>query len=130
MAAQQSLTDRLKTLTEKGTLKRDAAQLEVASRLDAILDELAELPAEAKPAGKLKKLFGLSHKPDGPLVKGLYVHGSVGRGKTMLMDMFFELAPLDDKRRAHFLVFMADVQNRINDYRRRLKAGEVKEPDP
>src|SRR5690606_9441009 len=63
-------------------------------------------------------------------VKGLYVHGQVGRGKTMLMDLFFELVPVRRKRRAHFNDFMADVHDRIQKHRESLKRGETKETDP
>jgi cell division protein ZapE len=62
--------------------------------------------------------------------RGLYVHGAVGRGKTMLMDMFFELVPAKRKRRAHFLDFMADAHARIHAHRQKLKNGETKETDP
>jgi cell division protein ZapE len=48
----------------------------------------------------------------------------------MLMDMFFELAPVRRKRRAHFHEFMADVHERIHRHRQKLKAGETKEADP
>jgi cell division protein ZapE len=58
------------------------------------------------------------------------VHGSVGRGKTMLMDMFFKKAAVDKKRRAHFHEFMADVHNRIHEHRQKLKRGETKLTDP
>lgn len=63
-------------------------------------------------------------------VKGLYVHGSVGRGKTMLMDMFYEMAPVAAKRRCHFHEFMADVHNRVHAHRQKLKNGETKQADP
>src|SRR5690606_34388100 len=54
----------------------------------------------------------------------------VGRGKTMLMDMFFELVPAKRKRRVHFNDFMADVHDRIQKHRAARKAGAVKEDDP
>ena len=63
-------------------------------------------------------------------VRGLYIHGGVGRGKTMLMDMFFELVPVRRKRRVHFNDFMADVHDRIKRHRQALKRGEVSEDDP
>ncbi|ODT30248.1 MAG: cell division protein ZapE, partial [Kaistia sp. SCN 65-12] len=56
--------------------------------------------------------------------------GGVGRGKTMLMDMFFDLVPVRRKRRAHFNDFMADVQDRIQKHRQARKEGAVKEDDP
>src|SRR5262249_118033 len=58
-----------------------------------------------------------------------YVHGEVGRGKTMMMDMFCEASPVVRKRRAHFHEFMADVHERVKVFRQKAKAGEV-DDDP
>ncbi len=63
-------------------------------------------------------------------IKGLYIFGDVGRGKTMLMDLFFAASPVMRKRRAHFHEFMADVHERIYAFRQKLKAGEISEEDP
>src|SRR5690606_15493039 len=60
----------------------------------------------------------------------LYIHGDVGRGKTMLMDMFFDLVPARRKRRVHFNDFMADVHDRVHRHRQALAKGETKEKDP
>ncbi|QQM31562.1 AFG1 family ATPase [Martelella lutilitoris] len=130
MAVTTTVTRRLETMTEKGQLKADPAQLAVAGELDRVLEGLSSVKPAEKGGRLISRLFGLSRQKGGPLVEGLYIYGSVGRGKTMLMDMFFEAAPIADKRRAHFHAFMADVQERINIHRRKLKAGEVKEADP
>ena len=66
----------------------------------------------------------------GRSVKGLYIHGGVGRGKTMLMDMFLSMVPIQRKRRAHFHEFMADVHERILQHRQKLKNGETSQADP
>jgi cell division protein ZapE len=62
-------------------------------------------------------------------VKGLYLFGDVGRGKTMLMDLFFEANPVVRKRRAHFHEFMADVHDRVRIFRQKLKDGEIEGED-
>ena len=61
--------------------------------------------------------------------KGLYVHGEVGRGKTMLMDLFFDSCPVTLKRRAHFHEFMAEVHERIYSYRQNIARGELADAD-
>jgi len=124
-----SVGEELKSLTASGKLQADAAQLDVAAKLDHVLESLREMrPAKKKSA--LGWLFarGAGNKPRH--VRGLYVYGSVGRGKTMLMDMFFNKAPVERKRRCHFHEFMADVHGRIHEHRQKLKAGETRQADP
>jgi len=106
-----------------GEIDRDPAQVEVLKHLDRLCDDLAALPS--RKAG-LGWLFG--RKPRMP--KGLYLWGSVGRGKTMLMDLMLESAPVHQKRRMHFQSFMADIHQRIHDYRARIKQGDTKDSDP
>jgi cell division protein ZapE len=73
-------------------------------------------------------LFGGRNHEDNP-VKGIYVFGEVGRGKTMLMDLFFEASPVVRKRRAHFHEFMTDVHERVRAFRQKLKDGEIEGDD-
>ena len=123
-----SVAEQLRAMTEAGTLQPDRYQFDVAEKLDRILTEFkARKPAAKKSA--LGWMFAQKRKPEIP-IQGLYVHGSVGRGKTMLMDLFFKLAPVEKKRRAHFHEFMADVHSRIHAHRQKLKVGETKEADP
>src|SRR5690606_33596186 len=96
--------------------------------LDRLIDDISTKRLAAK-SSALGWLFGKKRQAKEP-VKGLYVHGEVGRGKTMLMDLFFELVPVRRKRRAHFNDFMADVHDRIQKHREKLKRGETKEKDP
>jgi cell division protein ZapE len=101
----------------------------------AVVDTLARLEARivehrlARKSSSLGWLFG-SRKADEPNIKGLYIYGDVGRGKTMLMDLFFEASPVARKRRAHFHEFMLDVHERIYEIRQRIKAGEHADDDP
>ena len=123
------VSDRLQALITSGELKPDPAQKAMAARFDRLLADLhAQRPARKSSA--LGWLFA-SRKPETVSApKGLYIHGGVGRGKTMLMDMFFDLARVRRKRRAHFHEFMADVHDRIHKHRQKLKAGETKQADP
>ncbi|NGO65442.1 cell division protein ZapE [Rhizobium daejeonense] len=123
-----SVAEQLKSMTEAGTLMADKAQMEVANHLDRILHDLKQRRPAAKKSA-LGWMFAQKRKPQQP-VRGLYVHGSVGRGKTMLMDLFFRMAPVEKKRRAHFHEFMADVHGRIHAHRQKLKNGETKQADP
>ncbi len=123
-----SVSEQLKSLTASGSLQIDTAQMDVAKSLDRVLSQLKQRRPAAK-SSALGWLFA-SKKKSEPGIKGLYIHGSVGRGKTMLMDMFFGMAPCKKKRRAHFHEFMADVHNRIAAHRQKLKDGETKQADP
>ena len=123
-----SITDRYAALVEAGAIERDPAQVAVVKKLEALSATLAARRL-ARKGSALGWLFG--KKADTAAApKGLYVWGSVGRGKTMLMDMFFEAAPVKRKRRVHFHEFLADVHARINAYRQKIKSGEVKDSDP
>ncbi len=111
----ESVTARYDALVRAGDLTRDPSQVGVAHALDAVLEELT-----AERTGGLRSLvrrrLGRTRS-----VKGLYLWGEVGRGKTMLMDLFFEEVPLKAKRRAHFNNFMSDAHARIA----RLRAEKV-----
>jgi cell division protein ZapE len=89
-----------------GEIRADEAQRPVVLRLDRLADALSALP---KPGG----LLGMFRKPPEP-PKGLYIHGEVGRGKTMLMDLFHSHAGVEHKRRVHFHAFMQDVHRRLH----------------
>ena len=96
--------DRLK-LAE---LEPDSAQRMVAGRLDRLQGQL-----EASNGAASGFFARFVKRSNGPVPRGLYIHGAVGRGKTMLMDLFFEETRFQPKRRAHFHEFMADVHDRI-----------------
>lgn len=123
-----TLSERYDALVASGAIERDPAQLAVIRRLQALSQTLANRKL-AKKSSALGWLFGRK-QPAAEGIKGLYVWGSVGRGKTMLMDLFYETVPVAARRRVHFHAFMADVHERIHAYRQALKAGKVKEPDP
>ncbi len=107
-------------------LERDRAQERLLARFVA-LEQRVAAHRSARRTQPLGWLFG-GGDHDEP-VKGLYVHGDVGRGKTMLMDLFFEASPVVRKRRAHFHEFMADVHERVRVFRQKLKDGEIEGED-
>ena len=123
----ETLADRYRDRVTRGLLERDPAQEAVVARLDSLRDALTDyrLARKSSPLGWLFRA-GRSAQPP----RGLYIHGPVGRGKTMLMDLFFEALPTRRKRRAHFHVFMADVHARVHEWRQARKAGAVKGEDP
>ncbi|WP_439365178.1 cell division protein ZapE [Bradyrhizobium sp. DASA03005] len=109
-----------------GAIEPDAAQAEVAEAY-AALDLRLSTYKPARKQGLLSRLFSSGDKDEAP--RGLYIHGEVGRGKTMLMDLFFQHSSVEHKRRAHFHEFMADVHERIYDYRQSIARGEIADGD-
>src|SRR6185503_14570196 len=94
----------LNRMVAAGALTGDPLQSAAARELDRVADELAE----ARPA-----LFGRRKA-----VKGAYLGGAVGRGKTMLMDLFFAAVRVRRKRRVHFDEFMDELHAAITEYRK------------
>lgn len=126
-AAPFSVRDSYAALTDQGELTRDPAQEAIALALDRLISDISAKRLAAK-SSALGWLF--AKKRDTAFVKGLYIHGGVGTGKTMLMDMFFRLVPVLRKRRVHFNGFMADVHDRIGRHREAVKNGEAMGDDP
>jgi len=116
-----SFRQHYQALVSSGTIERDAAQAGIADAFAGLEQRLAGYKP-ARKNGLLGRLFG--DKNGGP-PRGLYIHGDVGRGKTMLMDLFFQTSPVEHKRRAHFHEFMADVHERIYAYRQSMSRGEL-----
>src|SRR5205814_1281358 len=112
-------------LLSSGAIEADPAQAEAAEAFSALDERLSSY----KPARKLSLLGRLFGDKSEPPPRGLYVHGEVGRGKTMLMDLFFQHSPVQHKRRAHFHEFMAEVHERIYAYRQNIARGEIADAD-
>jgi cell division protein ZapE len=123
-----SLKDRYAARVAAGEIERDAAQEVVLARLVDLDARLREHRLSRK-SSSLGWLFGARERTSEP-IKGLYVFGEVGRGKTMLMDLFFETSRVVRKRRVHFHEFMADVHERVRGFRDQLKRGEIRDDDP
>jgi cell division protein ZapE len=112
------------SLIASGAIEADPAQAEVADAL-ASLERRLVTYKPARKQGLFGRLFADKEEPP----RGLYIHGEVGRGKTMLMDLFFQHCTVAHKRRAHFHEFMADVHERIYGFRQSIARGELADAD-
>jgi cell division protein ZapE len=101
---------------QAGLIHADPAQQRVVGQLQRLHEELRHSQPQSRQRGWLKRL-GLAER-DGPVPRGIYLWGPVGRGKSMLMDLLFAVAPPEKKRRVHFHSFMLDVHERIERERR------------
>jgi cell division protein ZapE len=115
-------------LVASGEIEEDAAQRALIDRFDALNVRLATRRLAHK-SSSLGWLFGKRDNAQND-IRGIYIHGEVGRGKTMLMDLFFASAVSERKRRAHFNDFMADVHARIFHTREAIRTGAIKGDDP
>lgn len=94
-----------------GQLRYDPAQALAAEKLESLHRALKGYRPGAE-AGGWRARLGLARRAD-PAPNGLYIFGGVGRGKSMLMDLFFEAAPVEKKRRVHFNAFMLEIHDRL-----------------
>ena len=95
-----------------GHLLEDKHQLEAIFRLQETFDSIQGYTPASQPGFLSKWLIGRQKDVDSP--KGLYIHGAVGGGKTMIMDLFHDTAPTNKKKRVHFNSFMLDIHRRIH----------------
>jgi cell division protein ZapE len=111
-------------LVDRGAVEDDPAQRDALVHLDALAIGLS---AYTRPSiwQALKGRLGLGIKVP---PKGLYLHGGVGRGKSMLMDLFFDKVAMKAKRRVHFHAFMQETHARIHAIRQ--KANQSGDPMP
>jgi cell division protein ZapE len=120
--------ERYQALVGAGEIEPDPAQVAIVATLNRLETRIAQHRLSRK-SSSLGWIFAKRKANGGPL-KGLYLHGEVGRGKTMLMDLFFAASPVVRKRRAHFHEFMLDVHERVHAWRQRRKRGETSGDDP
>ena len=112
---------RWRRLVADGTIRHDPAQALAVEKLETLHRRIENW--NQAPRGLLERL-GFAKREPAP--EGLYVYGDVGRGKSMLMDLFFTGAPLEPKRRVHFHAFMQEVHGALNAERKALKAGPAR----
>ena len=104
---------RYREMVEAGEIAPDRAQLLAAEKLQLLANRLSQYTPPDH-----TDFFSYFTRKRGEVPEGLYMFGGVGRGKTMLMDLFFETVPFGPKRRVHFHEFMADVHEQIAEVRK------------
>ena len=110
-ALSQSPLEHYRALADTGELKPDDAQWRAAAALDALYRKLKNY----RP--RRRRLFSLGAGDPQNEIKGIYLYGDVGRGKSFLMDLFFAGVAVAKKRRVHFNAFMAEAHQRIHEWR-------------
>ncbi|UCH49397.1 MAG: AFG1 family ATPase [Betaproteobacteria bacterium] len=106
-AQQDSFLDHAQRAAQRHNYQLDDAQLRASKELDRLYQQLIEAQ---RGAGLLRRLFRRE-----PQLRGIYFWGGVGRGKTFLMDVFYESVPFQSKQRLHFHRFMQGVHYRLRD---------------
>lgn len=112
------LLDRYFALVAAGELRPDPDQEAAARRLSALQEKIETTPDRGS---VLWRMFG--KKPEA--VRGIYMWGGVGRGKSMLMDLFHQCVSIKAKKRAHFHEFMMDIHARLNSERQKQQGDPV-----
>ncbi len=114
---------RYSMLIKNCEIRKDTAQSELMHRLQKLYSSItAEGFFDRKP-GLLRRVMGARLHADRPY--GMYIWGDVGRGKSMVMDIFFESLPFKEKKRVHFHAFMLQVHARLHTLR---KEGQTFDP--
>ena len=111
------------SLITRSELRPDPDQERAARRLDQLATELAAWEPRPASTSWLRRLFGGGKQDANKPPRGLYMWGSVGRGKSMLMDLFHDNVTISPKRRVHFHEFMLEVHEAIHEYRQLDEAG-------
>ncbi|WP_165324521.1 cell division protein ZapE [Rhizorhabdus phycosphaerae] len=113
-----SVLARYEEMLAAGELRADPDQRATIVRLDALAQALEERPSKGS------VLWRMLRKAPAP-VRGLYMWGGVGRGKSMMMDLFFDCVRVDSKRRVHFHEFMLEVHDRLRVERAKEKGDPI-----
>ncbi|MDP6390860.1 MAG: cell division protein ZapE [Alphaproteobacteria bacterium] len=115
-----------RALRRAGELSHDPIQELTAEKLQSLHNAVKGY-RPANGAGGWKSRLGLARRPEDP-PQGLYIFGPAGRGKSMLMDMFFQDAPTERRRRVHFHAFMVEIHDEL--HRLRQDPNRRKNSDP
>ena len=116
-----SLFHQYKTLVEDGKLNNDPYQKTTIAKLSELSEELSL----KKENSFLSRLSNFARREKIEKIRGVYIWGGVGRGKSMLMDLFFANVNIHNKKRTHFHNFMAETHDLIHDIRKNDKINNV-----
>ena len=111
---------RYRAKVERAEIQPDSAQLLACEKLQVLANRMSDY---GRPVRRIPIPFFERRSAEPPL--GLYIYGSVGRGKTMLMDLFFETVRFKTKRRVHFHEFMAEVHELIGEARKSVEGDPI-----
>jgi cell division protein ZapE len=117
-----------RALRRKGDLQPDPMQELAAEKLQSLHNALAGYEPVKGLQGWAARLGFVRRTEEPP--QGLYIYGPVGRGKSMLMDLFFEHAPVANKRRVHFHAFMIEVHDAVHAWRQDANRKSDRDPLP
>ncbi len=107
------LASHYEKLIEKKLIQRDLSQILILNNLQKLLNHIVEQDTFDKKSLFYRLLFSKEHCA----IRSVYIFGDVGRGKSMLMDMFYQACPIESKRRVHFHVFMQEVHQYMHQWR-------------
>ena len=125
-----NVEERYLSLVRRGVIEDDPVQRRIIPLFDTLCSQLRSHGSPLRLPETGFRFF----KKTAPIirneVKGIYLWGAVGRGKTMLMDLFFESLTIPKKRRVHFQEFMAEIHERVHQWRQASKAGKTPYQEP
>ena len=110
---------RYRAMQRAGALAHDFAQELAAEKLQSLHHALKHYRLNQAERGGWRERLGLTRRREMEAPQGLFIFGPVGRGKSMLMDLFFATAPIEEKRRVHFHAFMIEVQETLHRWRQK-----------
>jgi cell division protein ZapE len=127
MSANDGPIARHEALLASGEVNADPAQRIAVEKLQALHERLDGYRPASTKSGWVE-LFGFGKRAPVEAPRGLYIHGAVGRGKSMLMDLFFDGVAVERKRRVHFHEFMQEAHELIHEWRQSNKVSKTAEP--